>query len=544
MELKRRTTLIYGLLLAVWVLVVFWQVQEHVRVKEAAKTELRDSSGVIANFLSAVIRGMRFRGAVLQDNLKRPFNILLNGGRTNDFNNSRELISIVLLNNAGDPVVSVGRPIEQSDIAQLQLSQDGELWGQNTFTVIKPVEGVNVPPEGSTNPTVVLPSSRDFTNSFRDGGGRGFPPPQGGPPPEPRPNNVGASNELSIATNITAAGGNDAPPREGEFRPPPPDGGDPQRDNRPREGGRSRNRRPPWMRGMDEKEYEALIAKRELHGLVLAMSTDTMQAKCLHDLWLRSIIAFFAGVSALGAGLAWGNVSKTYQLQIRLVRVSELNTHLKEMNLAAAGLAHETRNPLNIIRGMAQMLSKQPDAPAEIREKTRTIIDQTDIVTAQLTEFINYSRPREVRRTAISLNSVLNEVVRTLGYDLEEKKVRLETSGEQFSIEADDQLLRQALFNLVLNAIQAVGPNGQIQVVTRRQNNSEGFIEIRDDGPGVLPEHRAEIFKPYFTTQPKGTGLGLAVVQQIVLVHGWEIQCLPNEPKGAVFRISHLKLAV
>ena len=539
MELKRRTTLIYGLLLAVWVLVVFWQVQEHVRVKEAAKTELRDSSGVIANFLSAVIRGMRFRGAVLQDNLERPFNILLNGGRTNDFNNPRELISIVLLNNAGDPVVSVGRPIEQSDIAQLQLSQDGELWGQNTFTVIKPVEGVNVPPEGSTNPTVVLPPSRYFTNSFRDGGGRGFPPPQGGPPPEPRPNDVGASNELSIATNI--AGGNDAPPREGEFRPPPPDNGDGQRG--PREGGRSRNRRPPWMRGMDEKEYEALIAKRELHGLVLAMSTDTMQAKCLHDLWLRSIIAFFAGISALGAGLAWGNVSKTYQLQIRLVRVSELNTHLKEMNLAAAGLAHETRNPLNIIRGMAQMLSKQPDAPAEIREKTRTIIDQTDIVTAQLTEFINYSRPREVRRTAISLNSVLNEVVRTLGYDLDEKKVRLETSGEQFSIEADDQLLRQALFNLVLNAIQAVGPNGQIQVVTRRQNNSEGFIEIRDDGPGVLPEQRAEIFKPYFTTQPKGTGLGLAVVQQIVLVHGWEIQCLPNEPKGAVFRISHLKLA-
>jgi signal transduction histidine kinase len=297
------------------------------------------------------------------------------------------------------------------------------------------------------------------------------------------------------------------------------------------------------MRGMDEKEYEALIAKRELHGLVLAMSTDTMQAKCLHDLWLRSIIAFFAGMSALGVGLAWGNVSKSSQLQIRLVRASELNTHLKEMNLAAAGLAHETRNPLNIIRGMAQMLSKQPDAPAEIREKSRAIIDQTDIVTAQLTEFINYSRPREVRRTAISLNSVLNEVVRTLGYDLEEKKVRLETSGEQFSIEADDQLLRQALFNLVLNAIQAVGPNGQIQVVTRRQNNSEGFIEIRDDGPGVLPEHRAEIFKPYFTTQPKGTGLGLAVVQQIVLVHGWEIQCLPNEPKGAVFRISHLKLA-
>ena len=82
---------------------------------------------------------------------------------------------------------------------------------------------------------------------------------------------------------------------------------------------------------------------------------------------------------------------KRAELQIRLVRASELNSHLKEMNLAAAGLAHETRNPLNIIRGLAQMLSKQTDAPPDIREKTRVIMDETDKVTAQLTEFINYS---------------------------------------------------------------------------------------------------------------------------------------------------------
>ena len=62
-------------------------------------------------------------------------------------------------------------------------------------------------------------------------------------------------------------------------------------------------------------------------------------------------------------------------------------------------------------------------------------------------------------------------------------------------------------------------------------------------GPGVPPDRRAEIFKPYFTTQKQGTGLGLAVVQQIVLAHGWEIQCLSNQPQGAIFRITHLKLA-
>jgi signal transduction histidine kinase len=78
--------------------------------------------------------------------------------------------------------------------------------------------------------------------------------------------------------------------------------------------------------------------------------------------------------------------------------------------------------------------------------------------------------------------------------------------------------------------------------VTQKVSASEATVKVGDDGPGVPPERRQEIFKPYFTTNQKGTGLGLAVVQQIVLAHGWEIECLPNEPKGAIFRISHLKL--
>jgi signal transduction histidine kinase len=276
--------------------------------------------------------------------------------------------------------------------------------------------------------------------------------------------------------------------------------------------------------------------------LVLSLSTESLQAVTGHDLWLRFVIIFFAGISAAGAGLALRNLSQTAELQIRLVRASEMNSHLKEMNLAAAGLAHETRNPLNIIRGMAQMLSKETGAPGEIRDKARAIVDETDKVTVQLNEFINYSRPREVRRTKLALNSAVGEVVRALNHDIEEKKISVETKGDLISIEADEQLLRQVLFNLLLNAVQAVDGAGQIQVITGRQTSTEAFLEIRDNGPGVPPDRRREIFKPYFTTHQKGTGLGLAVVQQIVLAHGWEIECLPNEPRGAVFRITHLKL--
>jgi two-component system nitrogen regulation sensor histidine kinase NtrY len=94
---------------------------------------------------------------------------------------------------------------------------------------------------------------------------------------------------------------------------------------------------------------------------------------------------------------------------------------------------------------------------------------------------------------------------------------------------------------LLLNATHAVERGGEIHVAAERNGANEATLEIRDNGPGVPAENRTDIFKPYFTATQKGTGLGLAVVQQIVLAHGWEIECLPNEPRGAVFRISHLR---
>jgi signal transduction histidine kinase len=192
---------------------------------------------------------------------------------------------------------------------------------------------------------------------------------------------------------------------------------------------------------------------------------------------------------------------------------------------------------------MAQMISKQPDASEEVRHKSRSIVDEADRVTGQLNDFINFSRPREVRRTNVPLNDAVGEVVRALGHDLEDKAIKMNVAETLPVIEADEQLLRQALFNLLLNATQAVERGGEISVNASRNGALEATLEIRDNGPGVSPENRTDIFKPYFTTTQKGTGLGLAVVQQIVLAHGWEIQCQSNEPRGAVFRITHLKTA-
>jgi signal transduction histidine kinase len=503
--MKSRSKMVYGLLLLAWCLVVAWQCEEHARVVKTAKADLRNQSREISSTLSAVIRAMRFRGGVVKDRLEPVLKELVNQ-HTNVFNNnSRGPLAIILVNTADVPLVATG----QTNLMTSESLAGGDVWTADTATFVNPMVGASISPVGETNSVILLPSLQDLTNAMPPGDRdllRHGPRPDEGRPPGP---------EGFPPTNQPQTNAN------GEIIPPPP----PPDEGRPHGGDREVEHRPPWMRWMSAAAYREVIAHGELHALVLVMSTESVSEARDHDWILRTIIVLFAGLSAAGLGLAWRNISKNSVLQIRLVRASELNSHLKEMNLAAAGLAHETRNPLNIIRGLAQMISRQPDK-----------------VTAQLTEFINYSRPRELRRARVALPSAVAEVLRTLGGDIEENKIQAGTKGDNLSVEADDQMLRQVLFNLLINAIQAVGNGGTIQIHYYRSLTNEVTLEIRDDGPGVPPERRQEIFKPYFTTHQKGTGLGLAVVQQIVLAHGWEIECLANEPKGAIFRISHLKL--
>src|SRR5207237_8617801 len=122
----------------------------------------------------------------------------------------------------------------------------------------------------------------------------------------------------------------------------------------------------------------------------------------------------------------------------------------------------------------------------------------------------------------------IRSVVRALSYDIEEKHIQLQVVEDHLTIEADEQLLRQALFNLLLNAIQEVESHGEIQIVATRQSTAQALLEIRDNGPGVAPEHRAGIFKPYFTTHPQRTRLDRSVVHRIELASRWELESHRN----------------
>lgn len=519
--ITRRSWFVYGTLLAIWLALIGWQGVEHIRVRRAAQQKLVDTTKDISNTLGLFIRSQRFFGVISKERLESALKELVKT------NSELHPVSVEVDNTANENIASAGPPIELPP-GELPGGVPGGVYWDNkahTLTLQNLVDlGTNVIMSAGELFSSNRPPRRPETNG---------PPPDSSRTNETRApasattNSAPVGGAALIATNLTGTSGASTNPenrRRGRGRRDP---------ERPFE-------RPYWM---SEQEYQSILQKKGVHGFTIVMSTQSLAPVLIGDLLLRGFIILLGTVSVAGYALAWRNAARTSELQIRLVRASELNSHLKEMNLAAAGLAHETRNPLNIVRGLAQMISRREDASPEIREKSRQMIEETDRVTAQLNEFINYSRPREVRRAATSLNSVVAEVARALTYDLEEKKVKLQVVADPLTIEADEQLLRQALFNLVLNAIQAVPENGEIQIRAGRQNHNGAFIEIADNGPGIAPENRNEIFKPYFTTHAEGTGLGLAVVQQIVLAHGWEIACVPNQPSGAIFRITHLKLA-
>jgi signal transduction histidine kinase len=507
--MTRRSWFVYGTLLAIWMIVLGWQAAEHLRVRRSARAALIDRAKDISNTLGVLMRSQRFFGVITKERLESALNELVKPGELHP-------TSVVLLNATNEEVALAGATLDLPPKGEFRGS---EYWDDqnHTLTLMNLVDlGTNIVMSASE----LFPTNR--------------PPPRNGPPPSDF-TNAPASLDLTNTTGISnlanaaSASRSTNAPRRRFF-------------SRRRSGGSTESfERPDWMK---EEEYESIIQKKGVHGFIIVMSTQYLTPIFNRDLWLRAFIGLLATVSVVGSGAAWRNVTKSSDLQIRLVRASQLNSHLKEMNLAAAGLAHETRNPLNIIRGLAQMISKREDASREIQVKSRDIINEADRVAAQLNEFINYSRPREVRRSATNLNSVIAEVVRALNYDIEEKGVQVQIMADQLIIEADEQLLRQALFNLVLNAIQAVPAKGEIRIGAAKRSALEVSIDISDNGPGVSPDHRAEIFKPYFTTQEKGTGLGLAVVQQIVMAHGWEIEYLPNQPAGAIFRISHIKPVV
>jgi signal transduction histidine kinase len=136
----------------------------------------------------------------------------------------------------------------------------------------------------------------------------------------------------------------------------------------------------------------------------------------------------------------------------------------------------------------------------------------------------------------IELGPLVDELAVLLEPDLDAKRLNLRSAAASSAwVWADRELLRQALFNLIHNAIQFAPSQGLVEIAVVRGENGSCRIDVADRGPGVAPEKTESLFTPYFSTRPDGTGLGLAMVRRIAASHGWEAGYTPRPGGGAIF---------
>lgn len=292
---------------------------------------------------------------------------------------------------------------------------------------------------------------------------------------------------------------------------------------------------PPWM---GRKEYDRLARERGVMWFLVGVPTDSVRAEVTRDLRLRGIVLAVTALACAALAWAWLAAARSAELEIALVRSRETESHLKDLSVTAAGLVHETKNPLNLIRGLAQMIGRDPEVPSGTRRTAVKITEEADRVTGRINQFLDYARPVQPAPRDVDLSALVRGLFEVLACDREEKAVTLSLEGPETRVSADENMLRQVLFNLVLNAVQAVPPGGRVTV--RVLPDGRGArVQVRDTGPGVPDAHREEVFRPYFTASEQGTGLGLAIVRQIALAHHWRVACLPNDG-GAVFEVAGL----
>jgi signal transduction histidine kinase len=205
--------------------------------------------------------------------------------------------------------------------------------------------------------------------------------------------------------------------------------------------------------------------------------------------------------------------------------------------LLAAGIAHEVGNPLTSISAMVQMLQRRIEDPYTL-DKLGLVSGQLQRIRATLRELVEFSRPASTERTRFRLSEVLDEALSIAKY-YKRTRGRIDApvlpSDLPLLFGVRHQLV-QVFLNLVLNAMDAAGRDGRVELYVAA---GPGAVEVAvsDDGDGVAAENAARLFQPYFTTKKNGTGLGLFVTRQLVEEHGGTVDFEPRPGGGAVFRV-------
>jgi two-component system sensor histidine kinase HydH len=203
---------------------------------------------------------------------------------------------------------------------------------------------------------------------------------------------------------------------------------------------------------------------------------------------------------------------------------------LAALGTMAAGLAHEVRTPLSVIRGSAEIIARAARPDTRESELGDFIIAEADRLARLVDEMLAFARPREPRREPIDLARAAARVAEGWARGAT-ATVRLETELEPAPVLADPEQMVQVALNLATNAAQASPPGGEIHLRTRA-GGDEAVLEVEDSGRGISPDDRERVWTPFFSGRSGGTGLGLPIVRRIVEAHGGRVEIESEVGRG------------
>ena len=267
-----------------------------------------------------------------------------------------------------------------------------------------------------------------------------------------------------------------------------------------------------------------------------------------HDIWfvtlaIITITACFA-VAILSSHLAEQALRTRKELKAMGDRVRRVEK-MAAVGEMGAGLAHEIKNPLASITGSIQLLREEIPFETGRDKLMQIILREADRLSALVGNFLLFARPPSGKSIPIELDSAIPETIRLIEQDRRfHNTVTIEQSGQNgLWIVMDPDHFRQILWNLLLNAVEAISGEGRVGVSMDNAKNGHVAIRISDDGCGISDAQMQSIFDPFYTSKPHGTGLGLSIVHSILESYeGWlEVDSRPGQGTHFTMKIKRIQ---
>jgi len=272
----------------------------------------------------------------------------------------------------------------------------------------------------------------------------------------------------------------------------------------------------------------AVYARRVLRPLALV--TERAKAVASGDLKPREAIASNDEIGEFAATFE-GMVSAIARANDELLASERLAT----IGKMAAHVTHEIRNPLSSIALNVELLEDDlASASAESRDLLGAIRKEVERLTELSGQYLSFARRGPQRLEVEDLREVVNEAAEFMRREMAQQGVSLEVQSSTVPVPAsvDEAQIKQALYNLLRNAREAMPSGGKVTVLVHPGAGGGSDVIVADEGVGLDDATRARLFEPFFTTKSNGTGLGLAITRQIIEAHGGTIACEPNSPQG------------